>query len=226
MNKFILIALFNTLLVSPVLAMDEVGSSVNAEVKDVETVVIAPIVEEQEKVAVDVVKPIAIDFDKKKVHSFLSTVGKKVASQPIVVGSVLRQNEKNKSLRVADAINLDGQWRSGNKALIDGSLKNLLSDRLRDYIQKYRGVFTEVFVMDNKGLNVAQSAMTSDYWQGDEAKFIKSYNSGRGAIHIESPKKDEITGAVQVLASLPVYDYDGREVIGVIALAIDLDKLH
>ena len=36
---------------------------------------------------------------------------------------------------------------------------------------------------DNKGLNVGQSDVTSDYWQGDEAKWKKSYKMGAGAVH-------------------------------------------
>jgi uncharacterized phage infection (PIP) family protein YhgE len=38
-------------------------------------------------------------------------------------------------------------------------------------------------VKDNKGLNVGQSDVTSDYWQGDEAKWKKSYKMGAGAVH-------------------------------------------
>ena len=39
--------------------------------------------------------------------------------------------------------------------------------------------------MDAMGLNVAASDVTSDYWQGDEAKFKKTYAVGSGAIFID-----------------------------------------
>ncbi len=37
---------------------------------------------------------------------------------------------------------------------------------------------TEVFVMDARGLNVAASDVTSDYWQGDEEKFSETFPKG------------------------------------------------
>mgnify|MGYP001076058376 CR=1 FL=1 len=50
------------------------------------------------------------------------------------------------------------------------------------------GKFTEIFVMDSQGCNVAMSSKTSDFLQGDEAKFKKSYNNGKGAVFADKVK--------------------------------------
>jgi serine/threonine protein kinase len=52
-------------------------------------------------------------------------------------------------------------------ALIDSLLKNELSAFLAKKKAESKGLLTEIFVMDNKGLNVGQSDVTSDYgWPG------------------------------------------------------------
>lgn len=42
--------------------------------------------------------------------------------------------------------------------------------------------YAEIFVMDNQGANVAMSDKTSDYWQGDEDKFVRSFAGGEGKV--------------------------------------------
>jgi hypothetical protein len=76
--------------------------------------------------------------------------------------------------------------------------------------------------MDNQGANVAMSDKTSDYWQGDEAKFTKSYNGGKGNIFVDEVKFDNSTQAYLVQVSVPVKD--GDKVIGAITLGINVDK--
>jgi hypothetical protein len=84
--------------------------------------------------------------------------------------------------------------------------------------------FDEIFVMDNQGANVAMTDKTSDYWQGDEAKFIKSFNGGHGAIFVDQVKFDDSSQAYLAQVSVPVWD--GDKVIGAITFGIDVDKVQ
>jgi hypothetical protein len=77
--------------------------------------------------------------------------------------------------------------------------------------------------MDNLGANVAMSDKTSDYWQGDEAKFVKSYNGGKGDIFIDEVKFDDSTQNYLVQVSVPVKE--GDKVIGAITFGINVDKV-
>ncbi len=86
-------------------------------------------------------------------------------------------------------------------------------------------MIAEVFVMDDKGLNVGQSAVTSDYWQGDEAKWQKSYGAGAGAIFVDEVEKDESTQALQSQVSIAISDPASNEVIGAITLGINVEGL-
>lgn len=77
--------------------------------------------------------------------------------------------------------------------------------------------------MDNQGAHVAMTDKTSDYWQGDEAKFIESYNGGKGAVHIADVEFDNSTQAYLFQVSVPVKD--GNKVIGATTIGIDVDKI-
>ena len=87
------------------------------------------------------------------------------------------------------------------------------------------GLFTEIFVMDARGLNVAQSTVTSDYWQGDEDKFTLSFGAGADAIHLGEIEQDESTQTFQSQVSVAVVDPATGAVIGAITAGVDLSML-
>lgn len=145
-----------------------------------------------------------------------------------VQSAIKAQNSKHTGLSQADIDNLDKQWRAENKGsskpMIDATLSNALSKYLSSEKGKSDGLYTEIFIMDNKGLNVGQSDVTSDYWQGDEAKWQKTYSVGAGAIHIGKLKKDESTQQIQVQLSVAITDASNA-VIGAITVGVNLDNL-
>ncbi|QDZ03184.1 hypothetical protein FQ775_03305 [Nitratireductor mangrovi] len=148
---------------------------------------------------------------------------------PVVVSAIKEQNAANAGLGQADIDKLDQQWRAETEAsdrpLIDKVLANALSQFLSAKQDEAGGMITEAFVMDNKGLNVGQSAVTSDYWQGDEAKWQKSYGAGAGAIFVDEVEKDESTQTLQSQASIAITDPASGEVIGAITVGINVDGL-
>jgi hypothetical protein len=150
-------------------------------------------------------------------HSTLAKYG----SDPVIVKAVKAENAKGKTL--AQIQELDKKWMATPgitdymQALMDNECAKLLHK-----IQQSAPYYAEIFVMDNLGANVAMSDKTSDYWQGDEAKFIKSYNAGRGAIFVDNVKFDDSTQAYLVQVSVPVKD--GNNAIGAITFGISVDK--
>jgi hypothetical protein len=66
--------------------------------------------------------------------------------------------------------------------------------------------------------------MTSDYWQGDEAKWKKTYMVGPDAIFVDEIEKDESTQSLQSQVSIAIKDETGKA-IGAITLGINVDKL-
>jgi len=78
--------------------------------------------------------------------------------------------------------------------------------------------------MDAKGLNAGQSGVTSDYWQGDEEKFRRSFGAGPHGIFVDIARKDESTQVLQSQVSITIVD-EAQRPIGAITVGINLDQL-
>jgi hypothetical protein len=150
-------------------------------------------------------------------------------ADPIVVDAVKAQNAKNAGLAPADIEKLDKAWRAEvdapSKPMIDAILKNPLSAFLAAKKGDSKGLITEAFVMDDKGLNVGQSDTTSDYWQGDEAKWQKTFQAGPDAVFVDGIEKDESTQTMQSQVSVTIKDPSTGGAIGAITLGINFDAL-
>lgn len=152
----------------------------------------------------------------------------KIAADPIVINAV---KEGNKSAtRSQEEINaLDKKWMAatGISDWISGFLNNECAKYLKQIQFSSKvgelDLYREMFVMDKQGCVVAETNKTSDYWQGDEDKFIKSFNNGKGMLFIDKPDYDESTQTYQMQVSAPVKDAETGEVIGAITVGVNLD---
>ncbi|WP_341366915.1 type IV pili methyl-accepting chemotaxis transducer N-terminal domain-containing protein [Yoonia sp. BS5-3] len=150
-------------------------------------------------------------------------------TDPALIAAINAQNVRHADLSDDEVIALDQEWRAEAGAdggpLISGLLEHPVSEWLRSQQTGTAGFVTEVFVMDNKGLNVAQSVETSDYWQGDEAKWQETYLVGAEALHVGDVEFDDSTGFYQSQASLPIVDPATGAVIGAITFGINVQNL-
>ncbi|MEM7255246.1 MAG: hypothetical protein AAF493_27920 [Pseudomonadota bacterium] len=152
-----------------------------------------------------------------------------VVEDVMVVESVRYQNEEHSSLTPEEIARLDKVWRqqiSANlRPLIMRVLDTPVSDHLRNHLSASDGLITEIIVMDNRGLNVGVSSVTSDYWQGDEAKWLKTFPLGPQAVHVSDVEYDESTQRYQIQVSLSLVDPDSDSVIGAATFGLDAEKL-
>ncbi|NWF91503.1 MAG: cache domain-containing protein [Syntrophaceae bacterium] len=156
-----------------------------------------------------------------KIIDFAHSTLAKYGTDPIIVKAVKAENAKGKTL--PQIKELDKKWMATPG--ITDYMKALMENECGRYLRQIQAsapFYAEIFVMDNLGANVAMSDKTSDYWQGDEAKFIKSYNDGKGAVFVDDVKFDDSTQAYLVQVSVPVKD--GNKVIGAITFGINVDK--
>ena len=148
-------------------------------------------------------------------------------NDPIVVSAVRQANRDNRGRTLDEIEAADQRWRAvrGVNDFIRIYLENDTSDFLRVVQDDSNGLYAEIFVMDNQGVNVAQTDKTSDLWQGDEAKFTESFSDGDGAVHVGEVEFDESAQSYLVQVSLPIYDDDANEVIGAVTVGIDMSRL-
>ncbi len=142
-----------------------------------------------------------------------------------VVAAVKAQNAQTAALTQEEVIAKDNAWRAEvgttNTPMIDVVLSAPLSEFLREQVASSGGRITEAFVMDSQGLNVAASGITSDYWQGDEDKFIKTFGKGADAVFIDEVELDESTQTYQGQVSFTITDPESGAVIGAITIGLD-----
>ncbi|OJF91015.1 hypothetical protein [Pararhizobium antarcticum] len=146
-----------------------------------------------------------------------------------IIDALKDHNELNAHLTHPAIAALDAQWRaetaSTRRPLIDSVLSSAVSQFLKKRQALSDGVITEIFVIDAKGLSVGESEITSDYWQGDEAKWQKTFLIGPDVMFIDGAERDDSTQMLQSQASMTVSDPVTGQPIGSITVGINLDAL-
>ena len=162
-------------------------------------------------------------------QDFLETEVRAWAGSDILVQAIRDQNAANVGYDQARIDALDQAWRAevgtSNAPTIEPVISHAASDFLREQVAKSGGRITEVFVMDNHGLNVAASGVTSDYWQGDESKFTETHGAGPNAVHFGEVEFDESSQSYQGQISLTIVDPESGEPIGAITIGVDAESL-
>ena len=148
---------------------------------------------------------------------------------PVLIEAINRQNAAHAGLTEADIETMDKDWRQqakkGGGPLIDRLAKRDASNYLVGKKQETGDLITEVFVMDNKGLNVAISDVTSDYMQGDEAKWRKTYAQGAGQIFVDEVEFDDSSETFQSQVSATIVDPSTGQAIGAVTFGINVEEL-
>jgi len=168
---------------------------------------------------------ISLSFAEAPPQALIELANGKLAAygrDPVIVAAVKAENAKNKTLEAIQA--RDKEWIASQKVQpYMQELMNSPTGRHLSNIYYSTQYFMEIFVMDNQGANVAMTNRTSDYWQGDEAKFKKSFNGGKGGIFIDEVEFDLSCMAFLIQISVPVMD--GDKAIGAITFGIDADRI-
>lgn len=150
-------------------------------------------------------------------------------SAPVVEIVLGAQNRRYTGLDQAEIDRLDRQWRNereaGNQPLIAATLNNPLSTYLTQIQALSGGLYSEIFVVDSNGLNAGQSAVTSDFWQGDEAKFQKTYQVSADAVFVDDPEQHEGTRTWRAQLNFTLVDRSGNPA-GAATVEINLTELE
>lgn len=154
---------------------------------------------------------------------------REIAQNPALVAAIIAQNAETAGYDAAQIDALDQQWRAevdaADKPLINKVMGTEASAALLAAQDASTGLFTEIFATDAVGLNVAQSTVTSDYWQGDEDKFSKTFSVGADAVFLGEVEQDESTQTYQSQVSITVVDPATGSPIGSITAGVDLSML-
>lgn len=148
------------------------------------------------------------------------------AGAPIVIDA-LSGIEGN--LPQAEIDRLDEQWRKERELEDQPLITSVLASPLSTYLLRIQaqsvGVFSEIFVMNRNGLNAGQSGITSDYWQGDEAKFQKTADVGPQVVFVDEPEYHEPTATWRVQINMSIAD-GSDAILGAVTAEVNLTELE
>ena len=155
---------------------------------------------------------------------------KTLLEQPVTVISINASNASHASIDQAGIDKLDNEWKTEAKAEAQPLIAELLSSPLSTYLlylqSRSAGLYTEMFVMDDKGLNVGQGSVTSDYWQGDEAKYQKTFLVGPDAVFVDKPEFDGDTKTWRIQFDFTLTDPASGKPIGAAAIEVNATELE
>ena len=135
------------------------------------------------------------------------------ANSPDVI-KVIKSQTQHRTIR--ELLKIDQLWR------IEPGIENKIFNTdaqglLLEFMAKHNAVFVEMIVIGSQGETLGAIPKTSDYWQGDEAKFKQVM--GHGDIFIDAMDWDESSQTISAQISVPVFA--DNEVIGVITGAVE-----
>ncbi|HSK10947.1 MAG TPA: cache domain-containing protein [Vicinamibacterales bacterium] len=86
--------------------------------------------------------------------------------------------------------------------------------------------YRELLLADRNGRLVAASGMTTDYYQGDEEWFSRTFAEGnKGVLNVGGVSWDESAGTWALEISVPVVDPDGKQLAGVLKAVVDIREM-
>lgn len=149
---------------------------------------------------------------------------------PVTVATLRGLNAQQSALSQSDIEALDTAWRAEREQIGDRPLvAELMARPLSNYLIRRQamanGLYTEIFVVTDRGLNAGQSAVTSDYWQGDEAKFTKTFEVGPDAVFIDEAELHEGSGTWRQQVNFTIVDPDNGAAIGAVTIEVNLTEL-
>ncbi|MEK0084993.1 hypothetical protein [Benzoatithermus flavus] len=130
----------------------------------------------------------------------------------------------------AEIVALDRQWTKERSQQRQPLVARIMASPLSSYLRSVEaaslGLIGKIIVFDRRGLNAGLSAVSSDYWQGDEDKWAKTVPVGPGAVFVDQPEWDPEHAVWLVQVDLAIPDPDGGEPLGGASFDVNLTELE
>lgn len=121
-----------------------------------------------------------------------------------------------------DPQQLDKEWSTHNQSspFLKQILDNDAADNMRKWIHRISIQGEGLLIGRNGGL-VSATEKTTDYWQGDEAQYLKAISLRPGEVFMQNEMLDESTHLMLIKVSSPIYNPRSKHAIGVLVIGFD-----
>ncbi len=166
---------------------------------------------------------------RQKVQRYASDLGATFTSDPALRDAIRASTQQHRKFGYPETLAEDARWRDemaadrkGPRPLVDSVSNNPISAKLKDIVASAPGgAVIDIQVMDGYGWNVAQTSLTSDFYQGDERAWQSVISAELDKVALSAPETGD--GRLLIQAALPVVD--GESVIGAVAIVVDAERV-
>ena len=152
---------------------------------------------------------------------------KMLAKTPSLIAAINGVNRARATWTPEMIASKDQAWVDQDPSLdatIQAIAENAVSMYLIDF-RKNNPEEVEVFITDNKGLNMAMTDPTSDFLQADEEWWKAAFTGGSDAIYFGSVEYDESAKTYAMNIGIPILDPESNQPIGVLRGTLDVSVL-
>jgi|GEM_PF-1773663 len=161
-------------------------------------------------------------------NDFIKLEIKPLGSSDIVIDNLNQMNDKHAGLSEINLSVLDNDWRSElrkiKQPLITQVMENDLSKFLIKTVEAGQGVYTEITVIDSRGLNIGQTVVSQNYFNAGKPRWDKTFAIKSYAPYISDIYFSDETNKFQVEVSLMIIS--DEKPIGIVAAGIDVEQLE
>jgi len=165
--------------------------------------------------------------EQSELRQLLAPTLQRLMQLPGLERALRQRNSTSRMLSSQTIAALDTGWVRAYENNDPQSIQYLVDPTLSAQLRAIQGendLLTEIIITDNRGLNLAVSEITSDYWQGDEDKFTQAFGRASGSIYFGEVEYDESSRHFQVQLSLPINREKTRIGEGVLVVGIDIER--
>ncbi|WP_052480895.1 transporter substrate-binding domain-containing protein [Gilvimarinus agarilyticus] len=147
---------------------------------------------------------------------------------PVLLTTLATYNQQRVELTDSHIQQADLQWRQAYQKADTDTLDAMLAPELMGDLPGWGendrlGYVSEIIVTGARGLNLAVAPYSSDYWQGDEAKFRRTMSLPSGQWFFSEVVFDSSSRHFQVQVSLPLL-LEGERA-GVLTVGVDIERV-
>ncbi|GAB4494633.1 MAG: hypothetical protein OHK0052_00140 [Anaerolineales bacterium] len=120
----------------------------------------------------------------------------------------------------------DRQWRT--LPVDDPQIQSIVNSVVAQHLREFGNTFSgnlNLLVTDRYGALLASSNPLGAYYYADTQWWQRAYNDGLGALYLGQPALDPTVNQMTVILAVPVYDREGKEVLGVVRSVYGLSDL-
>ena len=149
------------------------------------------------------------------------------SSHPVIIEALKTANREN-TMTMEEILEKDKEWRSSKE--ITPFIQQFLTNDVAKYLQQIqaegKGLFAEIEITDVKGVIIAETSKTTDYYQADEAWWQHAYQEGEGNTFRSKPDYDESSHSYNIEVAMPIRDQDNGVIIGIVKTGYSIINLH